>query len=136
VPMASGPPPEIAVEPPATAPAQGESRIFIDLDEGPPGLELRQVCDDLGLDAPARPYLRQAPLPEPPHPLVRLLARLDRAAGQAPKGTIAQSWTRAEVTPDIVLTVRGLDEDSAQLLERIARLLRGIIESGRRESRK
>jgi hypothetical protein len=74
---------------------------------------------------------REAPPQPPPHPLSRLLARLDRAAGQAPKGTIAQSWTRAEVTPDIVLTVRGLDQESATLLERVARLLREIIEAGR-----
>jgi len=132
-PAAMGPPPEAAEEPPAAAaPARDDSRIFIDLDEGPPGLELRRVFDDVDVDAPARPILRQAPLPEPPHPLVRLLARLDRAAGQAPQGAIAESWTRAEVTPDIVLTVRGLDPGSAPLLERIARLLRGIIEDGSR----
>ena len=132
MPEAMGPPPEAAEEPPAAAaPARDDSRIFIDLDEGSPGLEIRRVFDDVDVDAPARPSLRQAPLPEPPHPLVRLLARLDRAAGQAPQGTIAESWTRAEVTPDIVLTVRGLDQDSSQLVERIARLLRGIIEAGR-----
>lgn len=132
LPAAMDPPPEAAEEPPAaSAPARDDSRIFIDLDEGPPGLELRRVSDDLELDAPARPSLRQAPLPEPPHPLVRLLSRLDRAAGQAPNGAVAETWTRAEVTPDIVLTVRGLEQDSAQLLERIARLLRGIIEDGR-----
>ncbi|PWB75348.1 MAG: hypothetical protein C3F15_06430 [Holophagae bacterium] len=131
-PAASGPPPEAAEEPPAAAaPARYDSRIFIDLDEGPPGLEIRRVFDDVDADTPARPPLRQAPLPEPPHPLVRLLARLDRATGQSPHGASAESWTRAEVTPDFVLTVRGLDEDSAQLLERIARLLRGLIEDGR-----
>lgn len=132
VPEAMGPPPEAAEEPPAAAaPARDDGRIFIDLDEGPAGLELRRVSEDARSEAPAVPFLRQALMPEPPHPLVRLLARLDRAAGQAPTGTIAESWSRAEVTPDIVLTVRGLDQDSARLLERIARLLRGIIEDGR-----
>jgi hypothetical protein len=129
---AMGPPPAAAEEPPAAAaPARDDSRIFIDLDESPPGLELRRVFEDLDADAPVRPPIRQAPLPEPPHPLVRLLARLDRAAGQAPAGASAESWTRADLTPDIVLTVRGLDPGSAPLLERIARLLRSLIEDGR-----
>ena len=123
-------PPEVEAPPPAAA-AEGESRLFIDLDEAPAELELRRVSEDAGLGAAAQPVLRQAPLPEPPHPLVRLLARLDRAAGQAPQGAIAVSWTRAEVTPGIVLTVRGLHPDAAPLLERVARLLRGIIEAGR-----
>ena len=136
VPEAMGPPPEAAEEPPAAAaPARDDGRIFIDLDEGPAGLELRRVSEDARSEAPAGPFLRQALMPEPPHPLVRLLARLDRAAGQAPKGAIAESWTRAEVTPDIVLTVRGLEPESAQLLERIARLLRNLLESERGSGR-
>jgi DNA-binding transcriptional MerR regulator len=138
MPAAGGPPPKAAVEPPApAAPARDDSRIFIDLDEAQGELELRRVSDeDDAVATTALHFLRQAPLPEPPHPLVRLLARLDRAASQAPKGAISQTWTRAEVTPDIVLTVRGLDQDSSQLLERIARILRHLIESGRGESRK
>jgi len=131
LPSASVPRPEAETSPlPAAAP-EAESGVFIDLDEDQDLLELRPVASDAAERAMARPVVPQAPLPEPPHPLVRLLARLDRAAGQAPRGTLAESWSRAEVTPDIVLTVRGLDQDSAQLLERIARLLRGIIEDGR-----
>lgn len=131
VPAASGPPPD--AEAPATrdAATEDDDALFFDLDAVRSGLPLRRVGAETDDTPRARPVVPQAPLPEPPHPLVRLLARLDRAAGQAPKGTIAESWTRAEVTPDIVLTVRGLDQDSAQLVERIARLLRGIIEAGR-----
>jgi DNA-binding transcriptional MerR regulator len=127
-------PPELEAPPPA-APTEDASRLYIDLDEAPAELELRRVCEEADVEEPVRPFLRQALMPEPPHPLVRLLARLDRAAGQVPKGAIAESWTRAEVTPDIVLTVRGLDQDSAQLLERIARLLRRLIESERGSGR-
>ena len=123
VPAASGPPHDAATE--------DDDALFFDLDAVRSGLPLRRVGAETDDTPGARPVVPQAPLPEPPHPLVRLLARLDRAAGQAPEGTIAESWTRAEVTPDIVLTVRGLDQDSAQLVERIARLLRGIIDAGR-----
>jgi DNA-binding transcriptional MerR regulator len=131
VPSSSGPAPRaVAQEPPDRA-TESDDALFFDLDSVRAELPLRRVTAEADDPTPARPVVPQAPLPEPPHPLVRLLARLDRAAGQAPRGTIAESWSRAEVTPDIVLTVRGLDQDSAQLLERIARLLRGIIEDGR-----
>jgi len=130
---ASGPAPEGDAPSPPDAATQNDEALFFDLDAVRHELPLRRVAVDADAAPRERPVVPQAPLPEPPHPLVRLLARLDRTAGQAPQGTIAESWTRAEVTPDIVLTVRGLDEDSAQLLERIARLLRGLIEDGRRE---
>jgi DNA-binding transcriptional MerR regulator len=130
LPASSGPAPEAKAPEPPEAAAGDDDALFFDLDSVRSELRLRRVADEADDAAPARPFVVQAPLPEPPHPLVRLLSRLDRAAGRSSNGAIAETWTRAEVTPDIVLTVRGLEQDSAQLVERIARLLRAMLEGG------
>jgi DNA-binding transcriptional MerR regulator len=114
---------------PRTEPADDDA-LFLDLDTPHQELMVRRVVDDLAA-APASSRRLERRVAPPPSTLARMLAQLDEAAGHGMPGESAERWIRAEVTPEIVLTVRGLGEDEVQLLERIARVLRGMIE-GRR----
>lgn len=118
---------------PETAAAMGddEDALFLDLDTPQRELMVRRVVEDVAAPQAVSPILERRATP-PPSTLARMLAQLDEAAGRQSRGGVAEGWTRAEVTPDLVMTVRGLDEDNAELLERIARVLRAMIGAQRR----
>jgi DNA-binding transcriptional MerR regulator len=108
-----------------------EAALFLDLDTPHQELMIRRVVEDVASPVHGLRSVERRAAP-PPSTLARMLAQLDESSGRHQRDGTAERWTRAEVTPDIVLTVRGLDEDSANLLERIARVLRGMIETRRR----
>ena len=120
-----------------TADDDGEADLFLDLDMPHQELMVRRVVDDLTdpTDSPAPQLDRQVHHrrggPPESEVVARLLSRLDRAAGSETREGLAERWTRAEITPDIVLSVRGLEEDTLRLLDRIAGLLRQLIERAR-----
>jgi DNA-binding transcriptional MerR regulator len=68
------------------------------------------------------------------HELAGLLAQLDESAGSRPglphRGS--EHWTRASVTPNLTVSARNLDEDDAFALERLADLLRRLLQRRRR----
>jgi DNA-binding transcriptional MerR regulator len=112
----------------AEAPEGDDGALMLDLDAGPPELELRRVDGDPG----AVEFARAEPPPPPAaaEPTIGgLLRRLDRVAGRGPRGgrRSSEHWTRAEVTPDIAITARGLDGEHAPLLESVAKMLRAEI---------
>jgi DNA-binding transcriptional MerR regulator len=125
-----GPDPRSKAPRPPLPDDEDEAALFLDLDSPQGELMVRRVVEDVAsaADSIAMPERRATP---PPSTLARMLAQLNEAAGRRTRGGGAERWTRAEVTPDVVLSVRGLDEDSAQLLERVARLLRAMIGAGR-----
>lgn len=108
-----------------------EAALFLDLDTPHQELMIRRVVEDVASPVQGLRSVERRAAP-PPSTLARMLAQLDEFSGRRQRDGTAERWTRAEVTPDIVLTVRGLDDDSANLLERIARVLRGMIETRRR----
>lgn len=122
--------PTTMAPPPPSGPLESDDALFLDLDTPQRELMVRRVVEDIAF-APASIRSVERRAAPPPSTLARMLAQLDEAAGHGTPEGSAERWTRAEITPDIALTVRGLDEDDAGLLERIARVLRGMIE-GRR----
>ena len=58
-----------------------------------------------------------------------LLVALDAAAdtGREGRGSSVEMWSRVEVTPSLALSVRGLADEDAALLERVERRLRQLM---------
>lgn len=76
---------------------------------------------------------REAPAaPAPEAGLSELLARLQEAADRrnddAPHSM--DTWTRIEISPDIVLSIRNIGEDDQELLERVRRAMRRVVLGG------
>jgi hypothetical protein len=68
--------------------------------------------------------------PEPrPSRLGELLARLERLVGSRDIGSdrLSERWTRANVTDNIAVSVRDLDEDDVGQLEELVEILRSSI---------
>ena len=117
--------------PPPTAGDDGEADLCLALAMPHQELAVRRVVDDV-TDAPDAALGRPSPPGRDSHltseVMARLLSRLERAAGSETRDGLAERWTRAEITPDIELSVRGLEEDTLRLLDRVVRLLRQMIE--------
>jgi len=113
----------------------GDMPIVLDVDDGPPVLELREVTAEDGV-------VSSPPIPpaNPPPPrrerLGKLLERLAGVAGSHRDRRGSEHWTRANVTADITVSARNLDDEGAQLLEEIARSLRWKLLRSRRSSKK
>ena len=102
-------------------------------------------------EAPAAPnraieetsFVREAPaLPaelwsgeehEEPEPalsdLLALLNRVAQARAEPSDGRV-QTWARIRITPEMVLSVRGIDEEDRDLVERVQRAIRRAIDQG------
>ncbi len=116
------------------SPVEETDALILDLDSGPPKFELREVgADSEAVAASAPPSARQPP-PRRPERLSAVLAHLAEAAGSRSRirRRSSEHWTRAEITPDLVLTARNLDEADADVLEEAARMLRWKVLRGRR----
>jgi len=107
--------------------------LVLDLDSGPSKFELREVSATPDAAASSPPPANMSP-PRRRERLSTLLARLAEAAGSRTRirRRGSEHWTRAEITPDLVLTARNLDEEDADLLEEAARMLRWKLLRGRR----
>lgn len=68
--------------------------------------------------------------------LAGLLAMLDEAAGagREGRGSSVETWSRVEVTPSLALSVRGLADEDAALLERVGSRLRQLMRDDPRSS--
>ena len=82
-------------------------------------------------DAPV-PVRHSTPSPPIEDQLREALARLTAVVKRQPRAYLrtTETWTRARVTGEIVLSARGLDERHLQLLEDVARILRNLIRDG------
>jgi DNA-binding transcriptional MerR regulator len=112
----------------------GDSTIMIELDDSPPVLELREVTDDHvpEISSPRPPADRSPPRREGMGAMLEhLAARTGRRSGR--RGS--EHWTRANVTADITVSARDVDEEGAELLEAVARSLRWKLLRSRRRSR-
>jgi DNA-binding transcriptional MerR regulator len=77
---------------------------------------------------------------ESPEPLAasrvgELLALLARSAGDQDVETdrLSERWARARVTPEITIAARDLDDEAADSLEELARLLRQLMRMAERD---
>lgn len=61
------------------------------------------------------------------------LAKLQRRARRRRKedDTVMDTWTRIEITPDVALSVRGLDDDDRKLVDKVRRAMRRVLGRGR-----
>lgn len=127
---APGEPARSSMSPPPAPDADPDDQaaLFLDLDAPHQMLEVRKVEESAPSSAVLEDRRAVAEPPPPPRALAALLARLDALAGRHARDGAAERWTRARVTDDIVLSVRGLDEEGAEVLERLARVLRGVLE--------
>jgi len=121
----------------APLPFDETDALLLDLDTGPPTFELREVGSDSEKVAASGPRPPQQSPPTQFDRLATVLERLAEAAGSRARirRRVSEHWTRAEITPDLVLTARNLDEEDADLLEEAARMLRWKILRGRRGGR-
>jgi len=79
-------------------------------------------------DAPV-PVRLSAPPPPVEDQLREALARLTAVVKRQPRAYLrtTETWTRARVTEELVLSARGLEERHLPLLERVARILRNLM---------
>ncbi|MCW8985184.1 MAG: MerR family transcriptional regulator [Thermoanaerobaculales bacterium] len=75
------------------------------------------------------PVRKSAPPPPVEDQLREALARLTAVVKRQPRAYLrtTETWTRARVTEELVLSARGLEERHLQLLERVARILRDLM---------
>ena len=79
-------------------------------------------------DAPI-PVRHSAPSPPVEDQLREALSRLTAVVKRQPRAYLrtTETWTRAPVTGELVLSVRGLEERHLPLLESVARILRNLM---------
>ncbi|MEJ2580303.1 MAG: MerR family transcriptional regulator [Acidobacteriota bacterium] len=108
--------------PPGSAPRDTPSgafhRLTLDAIEKTPG-------------APEPPRLSD-PAPPIEDELSEALARLNAVTARQPRAYLrtTETWTRARVTEEIILSARGLSERHLPLLEEVARILRRLTREG------
>jgi len=75
------------------------------------------------------PVRQSAPPPPVEDQLREALARLTAVVKRQPRAYLrtTETWTRARVTEELVLSARGLEERHLPLLERVARILRDLM---------
>jgi len=79
-------------------------------------------------DAPI-PVRHSTPSPPVEDQLREALSRLTAVVKRQPRAYLrtTETWTRAQVTGELVLSVRGLEERHLPLLESVARILRNLM---------
>ena len=114
-------------------------RAYVALPEAPRTAEERETPSGeyhrLTLEAIERspnapiPVRHSAPSPPIEDQLREALARLTAVVKRQPRAYLrtTETWTRARVTGELVLSVRGLEERHLPLLESVARILRNLI---------
>ncbi len=120
-----------------------EARIYKTLADGPtPALKRRDPPSGehhrLTLDAlerpPDAPELTRTSGPSLPidEELREALARLHAVVRRQPRAYLrtTETWTRARITEEIVVSARGLEERHLPLLERVAQILRRLVREG------
>jgi DNA-binding transcriptional MerR regulator len=75
------------------------------------------------------PIRQSAPPPPVEDQLREALARLTAVVKRQPRAYLrtTETWTRARVTEELVLSARGLEERHLPLLEKVARILRDLM---------
>ena len=138
VPMDPAQPPAPMTEPEETF----AERAYIPLPDAPHTAEERETPSGeyhrLTLEAIERspdapiPVRRSAPPPPVEDQLREALVRLTAVAKRQPRAYLrtTETWTRARVTEEFVLSARGLEERHLPLLERVARILRDLMRDG------
>ena len=112
----------LADRPPSTArrdtPSGEHHRLTLDAIERAPG-------------APEPVSLSSPPLPVEEE-LREALGRLHGVVRRQPRAYLrtTETWTRARITEEIVVSARGLEERHLPLLERVARILRRLTREG------
>lgn len=93
----------------------------------PDAVEERLMMMEAG--PPAHTQERESPVDHLGH----LLYRLSRLTGSRGRrwGRGSEHWTRANITRDITISARNADEDAADLLEEVARILRRLLRQAR-----
>ncbi len=114
-------------------------RAYVALPNGPQTAEERETPSGeyhrLTLEAIERspdapiPVRHSTPSPPIEDQLREALARLTAVVKRQPRAYLrtTETWTRAHVTGEFVLSVRGLEERHLPLLENVARILRNLI---------
>ena len=114
-------------------------RAYIALPDAPQTAEERETPSGeyhrLTLEAIERSPNAQIPVrhtaPGPPieDQLREALARLTAVVKRQPRAYLrtTETWTRARVTEELALSIRGLDDRHLPLLESVARILRNLI---------
>jgi DNA-binding transcriptional MerR regulator len=101
-----------------------------DLDFGPPESAPHRLASRPPPDADStRPPAMMAPPAGEPEELAEALSRLQDVLKRQPRAYLrtVETWTRARITEELTLGARGLDERHRPLLERVARILRGLM---------
>ena len=114
-------------------------RAYIPLPDAPQTAEERETPSGeyhrLTLEAIERspnapiPVRHSAPSPPVEEQLREALARLTAVVKRQPRAYLrtTETWTRARVTGELVLSVRGLEDRHLPLLDGVARILRNLI---------
>ena len=101
-----------------------------DLDFGPPESAPHRLASRPPADPDEKRELAtMAPPAEDTDDLAEALARLQDVLKRQPRAYLrtTETWTQARITVELSLGARGLDERHRPLLERVARLLRGLL---------
>jgi DNA-binding transcriptional MerR regulator len=102
-----------------------------DLDFGPSESAPHRLASGPLPDADAtRPPAAMAPPAGEPEELAEALARLQAVLKRQPRAYLrtVETWTRARITEELTLGARGLDDRHRPLLERVAMLLRRLMQ--------
>ena len=114
-------------------------RAYIALPDAPQSAEERETPSGeyhrLTLEAIERspnapiPVRHTAPSPPIEDQLREALARLTAVLKRQPRAYLrtTETWTRARVTGELALSIRGLEDRHLPLLESVARILRNLI---------
>jgi hypothetical protein len=101
-----------------------------DLDFGPPESAPHRLASSSPVEAdiPAAHAMRD-PTSLESEDLAEALSRLQDVLKRQPRAYLrtVETWTRARITEELTLGARGLDERHRPLLERVARILRGLM---------
>jgi DNA-binding transcriptional MerR regulator len=106
------------------APQSAEER------ETPSGEYHRLTLEAIERSPDAQIPIRQSAPPPPVEDQLReALARLTAVVKRQPRAYLrtTETWTRARVTEELVLSARGLEERHLPLLEKVARILRDLM---------
>jgi len=135
VPMDPARPPTPIAEPDETF----AERAYFALPDAPQSAEERETPSGeyhrLTLEAIERspdaeiPIQRSAAPPPVEDQLREALARLAAVVKRQPRAYLrtTETWTRARVTEELILSARGLDDRHLPLLEKVARILRDLM---------
>jgi len=117
-------------------------RAYLRLPDAPQSAEERETPSGeyhrLTLEAIERspdaeiPIRQSAPPPPVEDQMREALARLAAVVKRQPRAYLrtTETWTRARVTEELILSARGLDERHLPLLEKVARILRDLMRDG------